>query len=80
MWYQLEDLTTQISNLCGHNDNGSRNLFAECRTQGRQHLAQAHANRWVSRFKLDIQEFQGWLQPKEFLVTKKKKKITKRSI
>jgi hypothetical protein len=35
MWYQLEDLTSQISNLCGHNGNGSRNRFAERQTQGR---------------------------------------------
>ena len=53
--------------MCGHNWNGSRNLYAECRTDKRQHRAQAHAIRWVDRFKLDILEFQGDLQPKEFM-------------
>jgi hypothetical protein len=55
-----------------HNENGSRNPFAERGTHGRQHHAQAHAYRRVSRFKLDIPEFQGCFQPKEFLVKKKK--------
>jgi hypothetical protein len=39
----------------------------ECRTHGCKHLAQAHANWWVSRFKLNIPEFQEDLQSKEFL-------------
>jgi hypothetical protein len=38
---QIEDLTTQLSNLCCHNEDGSRNLFTKRRTQGCQHLAQA---------------------------------------
>jgi hypothetical protein len=42
------------------------------RTQGRQHLVQAHVNQWVSRFKLDTPEFQSCLQPKEFMVAEKK--------
>jgi hypothetical protein len=45
----------------------STNPFAECRTQGRQPPAQAHANRWESGFKLDIPEFSGGVQPEEFL-------------
>jgi hypothetical protein len=68
---QIKALVTQISNICGHNENGSRNPFAERGTHRRQHHAQAHAHRWVSRFKLDILEFQGCFQPKEFLVTEK---------
>ena len=64
---QIEDLTTQISNLCGHKVIGSRNPIVECQTHGSQHLAQAHANWRVSRFKLNIPEFQRDLQPKEFL-------------
>jgi hypothetical protein len=71
---QIKALATQISNMCGHNENGSRNLFAERRTHGRQHHVQAHAHRRVSRFKLDIPEFQGCFQPKEFLGTKKNRK------
>ena len=47
---QIEDLTTQISNLCGYNGNGFRNPFMECRTHERQHLAQAHVNQRVSKF------------------------------
>ena len=35
--------------------------------QGCQPLAQAHANRWESGFKLDIPEFSGGMQPMEFL-------------
>jgi hypothetical protein len=54
---QIKDLTTQISNLCGHKGNGSRNPFTERQTHGCQHLAQAHANWWVSRFKLKIPKF-----------------------
>jgi hypothetical protein len=46
--------------------------------QGRQPLAQAHATRWENGFKLDIPEFQGCLQPEEFLVTEKKKKKKKK--
>jgi hypothetical protein len=64
---QIEDLTTRISNMCSHKGNGSRNLFVERRTHGRQHHAQAHANRPVSKFELHILEFQGDPQPEEFL-------------
>ena len=65
---QIKGLTTQISNMCGHNGNGSRNLFAE---HEHQHHAQVHAHQRVNRFKLDKPEFQGCLQPKGFLVTQK---------
>jgi hypothetical protein len=41
----------------------------------RQYLAQAHANRRVSIFKLDILEFQCCLQPKEFTVIEKNRKF-----
>jgi hypothetical protein len=58
---------TQISNLYRHNGNESRHPSAERRTHGRQHHVQAHATRWVDGFKLDIPEFQGDLQPKEFM-------------
>jgi hypothetical protein len=72
---QIEDLTTQISNLRGHKRSGSRNPFTEHRTQGHQHLAQAHANQYVSRFKLNIPKFQGDPQPEEFVVIEKIKKF-----
>ena len=45
----------------------STNPFTERWTQGRRPPAQAHANRWESRFKLDIPEFSGGMQPEEFL-------------
>ena len=64
---QLETTPTQISNLCRHKGSGYRNLFTKRRTHGRQHFAQAHANRWVSRFELNIPEFNGDLEPEEFL-------------
>jgi hypothetical protein len=35
---QIEDLTTQLSNLRGHKGSGSGNSCTERRTQGRQHL------------------------------------------
>jgi hypothetical protein len=54
---QIKDLITQLSNLCCHNEDGSRNPFMERRMQGGQHLAQAHANQRVSRFKLNTLEF-----------------------
>jgi hypothetical protein len=57
---------TQISNLCRHKGNGSRNPYTECRTHGSQHHAQAHATRWVDGSKLKIPEFPGVLQPSEF--------------
>ena len=64
---QIEDLTTQIFNLCGHKGNESRNSFAERRMHGCQHLVQAHANRRVSRFELKILKFYRDLQPEEFM-------------
>jgi hypothetical protein len=45
----------------------SGNPFAERRVHRHQPLVQAQANRWESGFKLDILEFNGGLQPKEFL-------------
>jgi hypothetical protein len=77
---QIKALATQISNLCGHNEIGSRNPFTERRTHGHQHLVQAYANRWVSRFKLDTLEFQGCLQPKGFIVTEKLEKFDKKKV
>jgi hypothetical protein len=68
---QIKALTTEFSNMGGYNENGSRNPFTERRTQGLQHLAQAHANQRVSRFKLDTPEFQSCLQLNEFMVAKK---------
>jgi hypothetical protein len=64
---QLETSPTQISNMGGHKGNGSRNPFAERRTQGHQHHAQAHATRWVDGFKLNIPKFQRDLQPEELM-------------
>jgi hypothetical protein len=63
---RCEASPTQISNLYRHNEHGSRNPSAECRTHGRQHHAQAYATRWVDGFKLDFPEFPGVLQPSEF--------------
>jgi hypothetical protein len=71
---QIKALATQISNMCGHNGSGSRNPFVECRTHRRQHHVQAHAHRRVNWFELDKPEFQGCLQPEEFLVTEKLEK------
>jgi hypothetical protein len=45
----------------------NRNPFAECRVHMHQPLVQAQANRWESGFKLNIPEFNGGLQPEEFL-------------
>jgi hypothetical protein len=67
MMDQIENLITQLSNLCHHNEDGSRNPFIECQTQGRQHLVLAHANQRVGRFELKIPKFQEDLQPKVFL-------------
>jgi hypothetical protein len=64
---QLETSPTQISNLCHHNGNESRNPSAKRQTHECQHHMQAHATRWVAGFKLVIPEFQGGLQPKEFM-------------
>jgi hypothetical protein len=64
---QIKAFTTQLSNMGGHNWDGSRDPFGERGTHGHQHHAQAHANQWGNRFKLNIPEFQGDLQPEEFL-------------
>jgi hypothetical protein len=64
---QIKAFTTQLSNMGDHNWDGSRDLFAERGTHGHQHRAQAHANQWGNRFKLNIPEFQGDLQLEEFL-------------
>jgi hypothetical protein len=55
--------------------------FAEREVHRHQPLVQAQANRWESGFKLDTLKFQSCVQPKEFMVAKKKKKknSTKRS-
>jgi hypothetical protein len=45
-----------------------------------QPFVQAQANRWEFGFKLDILEFQGCFQPKEFLVTEKIEKINKNKV
>jgi hypothetical protein len=63
----IEDLTTQLSNLRGHKEGGSRNPCTKHRVQGCQHLAQAPTNQWVSRFELKIPKFRGYQEPKEFL-------------
>ena len=77
---QIKALTTQVSNMGGHNGNGSGDRSAERGTHRRQHRVQAHANQWENRFKLNIPEFQGWLQPEEFLVTEKIEKIDKKKV
>jgi hypothetical protein len=64
---QIRALTTQFSNMGGHNGDGSEDPSAERRMHRRQHHAQAHANQWGNGFKLNISEFQGDLQPEEFM-------------
>jgi hypothetical protein len=64
---QIKALATKFSNMGGHNGDGSGGPFAERRTHGHQHRAQAHANQWENRFKLNILEFHGDLQSEEFL-------------
>jgi hypothetical protein len=61
-----EALPAQISNLYHHKGNGSKNPFAKRQMHGCQHHAQAHAIRWVDRYKLKIPEFLGVLQLSEF--------------
>jgi hypothetical protein len=56
------------------------NPFEERGVHGHQPLVQAQANRWEFRFKLNIPEFQGWLQLEEFLVTEKIEKIDKKKV
>jgi hypothetical protein len=58
-------------------EDEDENPFAEHGVHENQPLVQAQANQWESGFKLNIPEFQGWLQPEEFLVTEKKKKKKK---
>ena len=77
---QIKALTTQVSNMGGHQENGSGDPSVERGTHRRQYRAQAHANQWENRFKLNIPEFQGWLQPEEFLVTEKIEKINKKKV
>ena len=62
-----------VSEEKDEHDDGckSRIPSAECRTQGCQPPAQAHATWWENGFELDILESQGCLQPEEFLVTEK---------
>ena len=64
---QIKGLTTQFSNMGGYNKDGSRDPSVERKTYGHQHRAQAHANQWENRFKLNILKFQGDLQLEEFL-------------
>jgi hypothetical protein len=64
---QIKALTTQFSNMGGHNGDGSEDPSTERRMHKRQHHAQAHANQWGNGFKLNISEFQGDLQPEEFM-------------
>jgi hypothetical protein len=64
---QIKALTTQFSNMGGHNGDGFGDPSTERRTHGCQHRAQAHANQWGNGFKLNISEFQGNLQPEEIL-------------
>ena len=56
---QIKALTTQLSNMSGHNGNGFGDLSAKRRMHRRHHRAQAHANQWENGFKLNILEFQG---------------------
>jgi hypothetical protein len=56
------------------------NPFAERGVHRHEPLVQAQANRWESSFKLDIPEFQGCFQPKEFLVTEKIETINKKKV
>jgi hypothetical protein len=64
---QIEAFTTRLSNMGGHNGNGFENPFVERRMHGCLYHEQAHANKRVNGFKLNISEFQGDLQPEEFL-------------
>jgi hypothetical protein len=61
-------------------EDEDENPFAERGVHGHQPLVLAQANRWESRFKLNVPEFQGWLQPKEFLVIEKIEKIDKKKV
>jgi hypothetical protein len=48
-------------------ENEDGNPFAERGVHEHQPIVQAQTNRWESGFKLDILEFNGGLQPEEFL-------------
>jgi hypothetical protein len=61
-------------------ENKDGNPFAKRGVHGHQPLIQSQANWWESGFKLNIPEFQGWLQPEEFLVTEKIEKIDKKKM
>jgi hypothetical protein len=63
-----------------HVEDEDGNPFAECGVHGHQPLVQSQANRWESKFKLNIPEFQGLLQLEEFLVTEKIEKIDKKKV
>jgi hypothetical protein len=41
---------------------------------------QTHANRQVNKLKLDIPDFQDYLQPKEFMVTEKIETIDQKKV
>jgi hypothetical protein len=56
-------------------EDEDRDPFAERGVHRHQPLVQAQANRWEFGFKLDTPEFQSCMQPKEFMVVEKKKKI-----
>jgi hypothetical protein len=56
---------SEEEDACMENEYG--NPFAKCGVHRHQPLVQAQANRWESGFKLDILEFNGDLQPEEFL-------------
>jgi hypothetical protein len=58
---------SEEDDTCMEDEDG--NPFAERGVHGHQPLVQAQANQWESGFKLNIPEFQGWLQPEEFLIT-----------
>jgi hypothetical protein len=76
---QIEALT-RLSNMGGPNGSGSGNPFAECTIHRCQHYVQAHTNRWVNGFKLDILKFQGYLLPKEFLLKEKNRKFPQKEV
>jgi hypothetical protein len=54
--------------------------FVERGVHRHQPLVQAQANRWESGFKLNTPEFQSCVQPKEFMVAKKNKKIPQKEV
>ena len=51
---KIKALTTQVSNMGGHNGNGSKDPSAEHGTHRCQHRAQAQANQWENKLKLNI--------------------------